>query len=187
MILYIKNMVCSRCILVVRQQLENLGFQVSDISLGSAEILPEPDEDAVLKISSVLNFLGFELISKEKDRLIERIKSLVIERVHHSDLSENPVSFTEFIASHLNKDYTYLSKLFSESENTTIEKFIIQQKVEKVKELLDYGELNLNEIADKMGYSSSAHLSAQFKNITGFTPRQFKSLERVDRKPIDKI
>ena len=119
--------------------------------------------------------------------MIERIKSLVIERVHHSDLSENNVPFTEFISSQLNKDYTYLSKLFSESENITIEKFIIQQKVEKVKELLEYGELNMNEIADKMGYSSSAHLSAQFKNVTGFTPSQFKSQERIDRKPIDKI
>ncbi len=180
-------MVCSRCIMVVSQQLENLGFEVCNISLGTAEILPDPDEQTLLKVSSILEVLGFELIRRDKDWTVEQIKNLIIGSIHHSDLAETHIPFTELISSELNKDYTYLSRLFSESENITIEKFVIQQKIEKIKELLEYGELNISEIADKMGYSSSAHLSAQFKNVTGFTPRQFKSLEQANRKPIDKI
>jgi len=187
MILHIKNMVCDRCIMVVRQQLENLGFQTRDIVLGSANVQPEPDSNQLIGISSSLKLLGFELIDNEKDRIVQRIKSLIIEKVHHTDLADAPFSFSEFLSGKFNKDYAYLSRMFSESEDTTIEKFIIQQKIEKVKELLEYGELNLNEIAWKMGYSSSAHLSAQFKNITGLTPSQFKASEQARRKPIDKI
>lgn len=187
MILHIKNMVCDRCILVVRQQLENLGFKVNHIALGNAEILPEPDEEHLQLISSALKVLGFELIDKEKDKTVEAIKNIVIELVHHSDLSEMRTSFSDLIGGRLDKDYAHLSRLFSDAQDTTIERFIIQQKVEKIKELLDYGELNLNEIAYQMGYSSSAHLSTQFKSITGLTPSQYRSSEQVTRKPIDKI
>ncbi len=187
MILHIKNMVCDRCILVVRQQLEHLDFLVRDINLGTVDIVPDPDPEKTQDIASALNLLGFELIDKHKDKLIEQIKNTIIEHVHHTDLDHASKSLIEIIADRLNKDYTYLSRLFSDSEGVTIEKYIIQQKIEKVKELLEYGELNLNEISYKMGYSSSAHLSAQFKSVTGLSPSQFKNNHPVSRKPLDKI
>jgi len=173
--------------MVVRQQLENLNFTVLDVVLGKADINPEPDENQLLKIASSLKLMGFELIDDEKQQLIERIKNLVIEQVHHTDLSKNNINFSDLLSSALFKDYAYLSRLFSGYEEITIEKYIIQQKVEKVKELIEYGHLNLNEIAWKMGYSSSAHLSAQFKNVTGLTPSQYKSSQSNERKSLDKI
>ena len=180
-------MVCDRCQMIVRQQLENLGLTVKRVALGSAEITPDPDEDQLQLISAALKVPGFELINKETDKTVEVIKNVVIELVHHSDLSELHTSYSDLIANRLGKDYAHLSRLFSNSQDTTIERFIIQQKVEKIKELLEYGELNLNEIAYQMGYSSSAHLSTQFKSITGITPSQFKAKELHQRSPIDKI
>ena len=187
MILHIKNMVCDRCIMVVRQQLENLNFQVTDITLGKATIGPDPGEGQLLEISSSLKLMGFELIDNEKQKVVEQIKNHIIQEVHYTDLSISHVIFSGLLSAKLLKDYAYLSRLFSEYEDITIEKFIIQQKVEKVKELMQYGQLNLNEIAYQMGYSSSAHLSAQFKNITGLTPSQYKNIEKNERKPLDKI
>ncbi len=186
MILHIKNMVCDRCLMIVRQQLENLGFTVRQIALGHVEITPEPDEEQVQLIAAALKVPGFELINKEADKIVEAIKNVVIELVHHTDQSEQKTSYSDLIANRLAKDYTYLSRTFSNSQDMTIERFIIEQKVEKIKELLDYGELNLNEIAYQMGYSSSAHLSTQFKSITGLTPSQYRSSGQ-QRKPIDKI
>lgn len=187
MILHIKNMVCDRCLMIVRQQLENLGLTVKRVTLGQVEITPEPDEEQIQLISAALKVPGFELINKETDKTIESIKNAVVELVHHSDLSEINVSYSDIIAKRVGKDYAHLSRLFSNSQDTTIEHFIIEQKVEKIKELLEYGELNLNEIAYQMGYSSSAHLSTQFKNVTGMTPSQFKTSEKAGRKAIDKI
>lgn len=180
-------MVCDRCIKVVRQQLEHLGMAVSEIGLGMATIAPDPTADQVAEIASSLKVLGFELIDKEKDKLVERIKNLIIEQIHYSELPELHVNFSQVLSDQLHREYSYLSRLFSDNEELTIEKFIIQQKVEKVKELLQYGEMNLNEIAYKMGYSSSAHLSNQFKSITGLSPRDFKIQEINGRKPLDKI
>ncbi|MDB5013531.1 MAG: AraC family transcriptional regulator [Daejeonella sp.] len=187
MLLHIKNMVCDRCIMVVRQQLEQLHFKIENISLGTTEIQPEPTEQQLQDIASNLKLLGFELIDKQKDQLVERIKNVIIELVHHTDLSQNHLNIMEQIADRLNKDYTYLSRLFSDAEETTIEKFIIQQKIEKVKELLEYGELNLNEISYQMGYSSSAHLSSQFKAVTGVSPSAYKSGNLKERKALDRI
>jgi AraC family transcriptional regulator len=187
MLIHIKNMVCDRCKMIVRQQLENLGFAVREIALGSAEIIPDPDEDQMQLIAAALKVPGFELINKETDKTVEAIKNVVIELVHHSDLSEMNTPYSDLIANRLGKDYAHLSRLFSNSQDTTIERFIIQQKTEKIKELLEYGELNLNEIAYQMGYSSSAHLSTQFKSITGSTPSQFKASGRAGRKSIDKV
>lgn len=180
-------MVCDRCVMVVKQQLQNLTLEVEDVNLGVAVVNPEPNESQMVEIASALKLLGFELIDSEKDKLIEHIKNIIIREVHYSDLAANNFNFSSLLAAKLNKDYAYLSRLFSEHEDTTIEKYIIQQKVEKVKELLQYGELNLNEIAFQMGYSSSAHLSAQFKSVTGITPSQFKAAETKGRKPIDKL
>jgi AraC family transcriptional regulator len=185
--LHIKNMVCDRCLMIVRQQIESLGFTVKQVALGQAEIIPDPDEEQMQLISAALKVPGFELINKETDKTVEAIKNVVIELVHHSDLSELNESYSDLISNRLDRDYAYLSRLFSNSQDTTIERFIIQQKVEKIKELLEYGELNLNEIAYRMGYSSSAHLSTQFKSITGLTPSQFKTSEKSSRRAIDKI
>ncbi|QJD98357.1 helix-turn-helix transcriptional regulator [Mucilaginibacter robiniae] len=187
MILYIKNMVCDRCIMVVRQQLENFGFTVGPVTLGQATIRPDAGAQQLNRIASAFKVLGFELIDSEKERLIERIKNSIIEKVHYGDLTDTHINFSNYLSDELNKDYAYLSRAFSDKEDITIEKFIIQQKIEKVKELLAYGGLNLNEIAWKMGYSSSAHLSAQFKQTAGMTPSQFKISEQRQRKALDKI
>jgi AraC family transcriptional regulator len=187
MLIHIKNMVCDRCQMIVRQQLESLGFIVKQVALGHAEIEPDPNEDQLQMIAAALKVPGFELINKETDKTVEAIKNVVIELVHHSDLSEMNASYSDLIAGRVGKDYAHLSRLFSNSQDTTIERFIIQQKVERIKELMEYGELNLNEIAYQMGYSSSAHLSSQFKSITGLTPSQFKAKELHQRNSIDKV
>lgn len=180
-------MVCDRCILIVRQQLENLGFDVGDISLGVVNINPEPDPAQLQDVSAAFQVLGFELIDKNKDKLIEQVKTQIIELVHYTDLSLIRQSLMHIVAEKLNKEYVYLSRLFSDAEGITIEKYIIQQKVEKVKELLEYGELNLNEISYRMGYSSSAHLSTQFKTIMGMTPSKYKAQPAGTRKPLDQV
>ncbi|WP_316749042.1 helix-turn-helix transcriptional regulator [Pedobacter gandavensis] len=187
MMLYVKNMVCERCVMIVRQQLEQLHFEVKDISLGKVEVAPDPNPTQLQDISATMQLLGFELMDKGKDQLVEQVKNKVIELVHYSDLNEINQSLITMIAERLDKDYAYLSRLFSDVEGITIEKYIIQQKIEKVKELLEYGELNLNEIAYKMGYSSSAHLSAQFKSVTGLSPSKYKDSSANQRKPLDKI
>jgi AraC family transcriptional regulator len=180
-------MVCDRCILVVEQQLQHQGLEVKNIALGEVEVSPDPSEEKLTEISAALKVLGFELIDRDKDKLVERIRNIIIEVIHHSNEPELHVVFSEILSDRLKRDYSYLSRLFSESEDTTIEKFIIQQKIEKVKELIQYGELNLNEIAWKMGYSSSAHLSNQFKSVTGMSPRDFKTNGINDRRPLDKV
>ncbi|HEK21349.1 MAG: AraC family transcriptional regulator [Mucilaginibacter sp.] len=187
MILHIKNMVCDRCIMVVKQQIDNHNFLVSDITLGTVQFHPEPTAEQLQEISSSLKILGFEIIDKERDQLVEQIKATVIQLIHHSDLTAFRQTLTSLVAGYLQKDYTYLSRIFSDHEDMTIEKFIIQQKIEKVKELLQYGELNGNEIAYAMGYSSNAHLTNQFKNVTGLTPSQYKSIDKNGRRPLDKI
>jgi AraC-like DNA-binding protein len=187
MTLYIKNMVCDRCIMVVNQQLTALGHVVINSVLGKVDIAENPDEIQLSKVRSSLKLLGFELIDEKRKQVVERIKNVIVEMVHYTDPEKIKTNYSDFISSKLNKDYTYLSSLFSESEDITIEKYIISQKIEKVKELLEYGELNLNQIAEKLGYSSAAHLSTQFKNVTGITPSAFKSIETEKRKPIDLI
>ncbi|PYF74679.1 hypothetical protein B0O44_103124 [Pedobacter nutrimenti] len=157
-------MVCYRCIIVVRQQLQHLDLQVQEISLGTAFVCPDPSVNKLREIAASLKVLGFELIDKDKDKLIEGIRNTVIEIIHHSDLVEH-VTFSQVLTDRLHKDYNYLIRLFSESEDLTIEKFIIQQKVEKVKELLQYGELNLKEISLKIGYISSAQLPINLNQL----------------------
>lgn len=184
--LAIKNMVCDRCILVVKQQLRALNFDIKAIGLGWVEIKPEPDTEQLLTIASDFKVVGFELIDDYKSKLIEQIKNIIVETVQHSDMSQLNINFSTLLAEKLQKAYSYLSNLFSEEEDNTIEHYIIQQKVEKIKELMEYGNLNLNEIAYKMGYSSSAHLSTQFKKITGFAPSQYRP-GKAGRKSLDQI
>lgn len=184
--LAVKNMVCDRCLLVVQQQLQALNFSVKSIGLGWVEVDLEPDPNQLLAIASAFKVVGFELIDDYKSKLIEQIKNIIIKTVQHSEMSELNVNFSTLLADQLQKTYSYLSNLFSEQEDNTIEHYIIQQKVEKIKELIEYGDLNLNEIAFKMGYSSSAHLSTQFKKITGISPSQYR-IKKADRKALDQI
>lgn len=184
--LHIKNMVCNRCIMVVKNQLEQLGLQPVSVELGIA-ILPGKITDEVYHAVKVsLEPFGFELIDDKKSQMIEQIKDAIIELVHYND-NDLKVNLSDYLTTKLNRDYSSLSKLFSEVTNTTIEKYLIAQKIERAKELLVYGELSLNEIADKLNYSSAAYLSAQFKSITGLTPSHFKKIKENKRKPLDEV
>lgn len=187
--LHIKNMVCGRCIKVVQEELENLGLHPVNVELGIAKLEEDHlDTDQQLKLNQVLTDLGFELLDSAKTRLIEQIKNTIIDKIFHSDALEEKVNWSRLISDRCFHEYNYLSSLFSSVEGITIEQYIIRQKIERVKELIFYDELNVSEIANKLGYSSIAHLSAQFKKITGQTPSQFKK-ERSNhkRKPIDNI
>ncbi|MVN22542.1 helix-turn-helix domain-containing protein [Mucilaginibacter sp. HMF7410] len=179
-------MVCNRCLLVVRQTLQALNFDVKNIGLGWVEVGPEPNPDQLHAIASAFKVVGFELIDDYKTKLVEQVRNLITETVQYSDLSQLNINFSTLLTEKLQKPYPYLSNLFSEQEGNTIEHYIIQQKVEKIKELMEYGDLNLNEIALKMGYSSSAHLSAQFKKITGFSPSQYRN-SKSKRKALDEL
>lgn len=186
-LIYIKNMVCKRCITVVENELQNLGYLISSIELGEVEIkqnLKKTDLDTIRK---KLEEHGFELIDDYKSRIINQIKTLIIEIIHHQKEKDEHKNSSEILATEIGKDYSYLSNLFSSIEGITIEKYIILQKIEKVKELLVYDELNLSEIAFQMGYSSAQHLSSQFKKITGLSPSHFKKLRIRKRNPLDDI
>lgn len=188
--LFIKNMVCQRCILAVKREAEKLGIRYADITLGQIHFLKhneaQPDPQSLEILKSVLCNLGFEIIDDRKSQLIERVKTLVIEKIHHNDgeLSNN---WTELIAADVQYEYNYISNLFSSIEGITIEQFIIRQKIEKVKELLFYDKHTLSEISFRMGYSSAAYLTNQFKKITGMTPGQFRKLLNKNRNAIDKL
>ena len=180
-------MVCNRCISAVKTALENLGLRPVNIKLGEVDIAEEEISPSLLTIvDSSLKEIGFELIDDSKKRIVEKIKNVVINIVHH-DLQVNKLKHSELITNEVHYDYPYLSNLFSAQEGITIEQYIIQQKVEKIKEYIAYDELRLGEIADRMGYSSIAHLSAQFKKVTGMPPSQFKAAGVHQRKPLDKV
>ena len=185
--LFIKNMVCPRCIKVVTGILESHHFQLKSIELGKAVIKGKPEANQLEELSDSLEKEGFSLIDDKKQQLVAGIKSIIIEKVHHSELDEMKENFSTLLAGKLHKDYHYLSNLFSELEGTTIEQYIIQQKIERVKELLVYNELSLSEISYMLGYSSVAHLSSQFKKVTGLTPSKFKQLKAPERISIDKL
>lgn len=184
--LYIKNMVCNRCILVVKQELEKLQIESRYITLGEVETDGILSKEKVNELNNNLGLLGFEMLDTSKQQLIEKIKNTIINQVHHND-ADKSYNFSQILSKTLHKDYSYLSNLFSDVEGITIEKYIINQKIEKVKELIIYDELNLSEIAYKLGYSSVSHLSNQFKKVTGLTPSYFKQAGQNKRKAIDKI
>lgn len=186
MTIYIKNMVCNRCILVVRQEVEKLGLQVEAIKLGEVTLSKKLDDQQRKQLAGVLEPLGFELIDDKKSQLIAQIKALVIQWVREQD-GERTVNLSDILADQLHQDYNYLSSLFSEVEGITIEKYHIAQKIERVKELLVYDELTLSEIAYQLGYSSVAYLSNQFKKVTGLSPSHFKKIKEDKRKPLDEV
>lgn len=184
--LFIKNMVCDRCIMVVQNELDKLGLDAKNVKLGEVTLTKEitpTEKEALVK---TLEPLGFEVIDDKKGRIIEKIKNIIIDLVHHQD-SDVKTNLSDVLSDKLHHDYNYLSNLFSEVEGTTIEKYFIAQKVEKVKELLVFDELSLSEIAMRLNYSSVAYLSNQFKKVTGLTPSYFKQVREDKRKPLDKV
>jgi AraC-like DNA-binding protein len=170
--------------MVVKEELTKLGLHYTTVELGEAEVLENisPEQHELFKTALLRS--GLELMDDKKSVLIQKIKNVIVELVHYS---EEPltINFSEFLSQKLNHDYTYLANLFSEVQGFTIEKFLIAHKIERVKELLVYDELNLTEIAYKLHYSSVAHLSAQFKKVTGLTPSHFKQLKNKRRSMLD--
>jgi YesN/AraC family two-component response regulator len=181
--LYVKNMVCLRCKMVVKSELEKLGLHHTRIELGETEILEDLSPEQRKQLDEALRQSGLELMDDQKSIMVERIKTLIIDLVHFSD-DQMKTNLSDYLSSKLNHNYSALSNLFTEIKGTTIEHFYLTHKIEKVKELLVYDELNLTEIAYKMHYSSVAHLSNQFKKMTGLTPSHFKNLKNKNRKPI---
>ncbi len=184
--LYIKNMVCNRCKMVVKAELEKLGITVLSVELGEVVLDKDLTEEETATTGEKLQNLGFSLIDDKKGQIIEKIKTLIVELVHQQN-NNLKVNLSDYLCSQLPHDYHYLTGLFSAVEGTTIEKYHIAQKIEKVKELLMYDELNLSEIAWQLNYSSVAYLSAQFKQVTGLTPSFFKGMKSKSRKPLDEV
>jgi AraC-like DNA-binding protein len=184
--LYIKYMVSIRCKMIVKEELKKLGLHFIITDMGVVDIMENITAEQREQIKIALLKSGLELMDDKKALLIDKIKNIIVERVYYSD--ELPkTNFSDFLSEKLNCDYTYLANLFSEVQGTTIEKFIISHKIERVKELIIYDELNLTEIAWKAHYSSVAHLSNQFKKITGLSPSHFKKLKNKRRKAIDVV
>ncbi len=178
-------MVCPRCISAVEKVFTDIHVKPLQVQLGEVTLAKELNIKQSALLKKQLEGLGFELLDDSRTRQIEQIKSIVINHIHH--LADGKFVFSDIISKELNKEYSQLSKLFSLTEGITIEQYIILQKIEKVKELIKYNEMNLSEIADKMGYSSVAHLSSQFKKTIGLTPSQFKAQGIVLRKSLDSI
>jgi AraC-like DNA-binding protein len=184
--LFIKNMVSIRCKIIVKQELENLGLHYTVVELGEVEIQENASGRKLEALKTALLISGLELMDDQKAILIEKIKNAIVEMVHYSD--EIPkTNFSTFISKKLNYEYNYLSNLFSEVKGITIEHFIISHKIELAKELLIYNELSLTEIADKLHYSSVAHLSNQFKKVTGLTPTFFKKMKHKRLTALEKL
>jgi len=179
-------MVCNRCKMVVNDLLNSKGLHILSVNLGVVEIEGDLSKDQLSQLDSSLKSLGFELIDDKKSKTIEKIKNTIITLVHHSDHSLK-TNLSSFITSQIHQDYNYLSNLFSEVEGTTIEKYFITQRIERVKELIVYDELSLSEIAIQMNYSSVGYLSNQFKKVTGLTPTHFKNIRENKRKPLDEV
>jgi len=173
--------------MAVANILQTAGLQVLHIELGEVEIAEKKlSKDALKNIQTSLEAIGFEIIDDKKSKTIEDIKTAVIDIIHHTN-EPITIKYSEYLSSKLHHDYSSLSKLFSEVEGITIEQYIINQKIERVKELLVYDELSLSEVSYRMGYSSVAHLSSQFKKVTGMTPTVFKSSNKRDRKSLDNV
>jgi AraC-like DNA-binding protein len=184
--LFIKNMVSIRCKMIVRSELQSLGIEQSIIELGEVELVKQLSKAQLESFKLNLFRHGLELMDDKRSMLIEKIKNVIVEMIHYAD--ELPkTNNSAYISSKINYDYTYLANLFSEVQGITIEHYIIAHKIEKVKELLVYDELNLTEIADKLHYSSVAHLSSQFKKVTGLTPSHFKKLKEKRRNTLESL
>ena len=184
--LYIKNMVCNRCITAVERVFKDLNLEITAVSLGEVETADDLDSAQLRKLDESLRESGFEILEDYAQQLIEKVKNEIILLVDGLDIPEDFI-LSKFISEKLHRDYSAVSKLFSQNESVTIEQYFILQKIEKVKELLFYDEFSLTEISGKLGYKSVQHLSSQFRNSTGFTPSGFKKLKVKNRIPLDKI
>lgn len=184
--LHIKNMVCNRCKMVVKAELEKLGFNPVSVELGTVSIKENISPDDKIKISNQLKSFGFELLEDKKTQIAEQIKTSIINLVHYSK-EPLKINLSAYLSEQINLEYPQLSSIFSEVENQTIEKYFIAQKIEKAKEMLTYGELTLSEIAYQLNYSSVAHLSAQFKKVSALTPSAYKAETSDKRKTLDEI
>jgi AraC-like DNA-binding protein len=183
----VKNMVCARCIRVVTEELTTGGFAPTRVQLGKAAFSDPLSKSDLSRVKLILERNGFDLLIDGKARLVEQIKAIVIDLIYNDQLPEIQVNISAFIAKKVGRDYSALSNLFSSVESTTIEKYIINHKIERVKELLVYNELTLSEIAYRLGYSSVQHLSSQFKKITGLTASHFKEMGAPHRRSLDKL
>ena len=179
-------MVCNRCILVVKQEFEKEGIKPLEINMGEVKLAEPLNLVQFQNLSNRLEDLGFEILDDKHKQVIEKIKALLIEKVQSGEIEEHFI-LSDFLPAKLTKEYTQLSRLFSGVEGITIEQFFILQKIEKVKEWLVYDEMTLSEISYRLGYSSVAHLSSQFKKITGLTPSHFKKIGITHRQPLDKV
>jgi AraC-like DNA-binding protein len=179
-------MVCNRCVAVVKNEFARLGHEPASVTMGEVTLPKDLTKEEHDNVETALKAHGFELIDDKKSATIEKIKTVIIEQIHHAN-DRLKVNYSTLIAGKLGKDYSYLSNLFSEVEGITIEQYVILQKIEKVKELLVYDELSLSQIADELGYSSVAHLSNQFKKVTGLTPSHFKSVKENKRVSLDNV
>ncbi|MBL8003080.1 MAG: helix-turn-helix transcriptional regulator [Flavobacteriales bacterium] len=182
----IRNMVCDRCKAAVRRVLDAQGLAVKRIDLGEVELLHEARTEAIEALRGALMMEGFELVDDRDAVTIARIKAAIVKLVHHDGELKGRVKLGEHIATALNKEYSSLTTLFTQGEGITIEQFFLLQRLEHVKELIKYGELTLSEIADRAGFSSAAHLSTQFKKLTGMTPSAFKGMGS-GRTPLDQV
>jgi AraC-like DNA-binding protein len=185
-IIYIKNMVCPRCITTVQDILEKYSIPFKEVKLGEVKTLETISTEQLEILTHSLAKVGFTILDGKKATLVSQIKTRLVSVIYH-DNNNIKVNYSELLAKELGHEYSYLSHLFPSIENTTIEKFIIQLKIERVKELLVYNELSLNQIAYKLSYSSVQALSSQFKKVTGFTPSYFKQLKEDKRIPLDKL
>jgi AraC-like DNA-binding protein len=183
--LHIKNMVCPRCIRAVTAQLQSLGLHPEQVTLGEATLREAVDKLDKESIRAALAAQGFGLLNDRREWIIQKIKDTVVELVHYG--GQTHINFSHLIAEKLGMDYAWLSASFSAAEGITIEKYIILQRIERVKELLVYDELTLSQIAGQLGYSSVQHLSGQFRKVTGLTPSHFKKLKEQKRRPLDEI
>jgi AraC-like DNA-binding protein len=184
--LYIKNMVSIRCKMVVKSVLENLELNYSTVELGEVELIGHLSDAKHVELKSDLLKYGLELMKNKKTVIVEKIKKAIVEMIHYSD--ELPdINLSNYLSEKLNHNYTYLSNLFSDVKGMSIQHFVMVHKIERVKELMVYGELTLSEIAWKLHYSSAAHLSNQFKKMTGLTPSHFKNMKHKRRNTLDNI
>ena len=179
-------MVCIRCKMVVKSELEKLGVHYTVVELGEAVIREDISKEQMNRLSAGLKKSGLELMDDKKSILVEKIKAVIIELVHYNE-EQIKINLSDYMSEKLNHNYTYLANLFSEVKGTTIEQFYLAHKIEKVKELLVYDELNLTEIAFKLHYSSVAHLSNQFRKMTGLTPSHFKNLKHKRRSTLENM
>lgn len=184
--IYIQNMVCQRCKMVVKSELEKLGLHHTRVELGEVEVMEDLSSDQRNRLNYGLKMAGLELMEDKKSMLVERIKVHIIELLDNQD-EQIKINLSDYLSEKLSHNYTYLANLFSEVKGTTIEQFYLNHKIEIVKELLVYDELNLTEIADKLHYSSVSHLSNQFKKMTGLTPSHFKNLRQKRRSVLGKV